>query len=539
MHAITNASRLAPCLLAALALLAWAGTALGAEFYVDPVNGSAAGTGTAGDPWLTIEQVLSDGLIETQVWDSLPYVAGSSTLIPHNAGAPVKAGDTLWLRTGYHGEVVFNGYYNAAPVTIAAQTGHTPGLSRIATNAGSNWTFRGISISPSHAPSYANNTCVSIRDHNFHGPSHHYVIEDCAIFSVPDVSGWTQADWRNLSANAILIDADDSVVQRNDIRNIYMGISTTGSNISVAHNTVDRFGGDGARVLGDNTTFEYNTIKNSYWCDENGDGIHDGNDNHDDLFQSWTNGPGGVGSGTVTGVVIRGNTMICQDDPAIPFPGTPQGVGCFDGTFVNWRIENNVIVADHWHGITLLGADGCVVINNTVVDPNASTPGPCWISIDDHKSGTAPTNCVVRNNISNSLNNAGSGVTEDSNLTIAFAAYATYFVNAATFDLHILETAPAVDVGSATGAPSIDHDTWPRPYGAGYDVGAFEWQPAPPPGGGGGGNGNSGGGGCAMPARRGGAPFAANALLLLIMLGVFAATRSRMRRCTASPATFA
>lgn len=83
-----------------------------ADFYVDPVNGSAAGNGSAGNPWLTLEQVVSDNLIESQVWNSLPYTAGA-TLVPKNAGAPVKAGDTVWLRTGYHGELVLNGYYNS------------------------------------------------------------------------------------------------------------------------------------------------------------------------------------------------------------------------------------------------------------------------------------------------------------------------------------------------------------------------------------------------------------------------------------------
>ena len=31
------------------------------------------------------------------------------------------------------------------------------------------------------------------------------------------------------------------------------------------------------------------------------------------------------------------------------------GIGCFDGMFVDWVVENNVIITDHWHGITFAG----------------------------------------------------------------------------------------------------------------------------------------------------------------------------------------
>src|SRR5512139_2168883 len=80
------------------------------DFYVDPVNGSDSGDGSAANPWRTLQAVIAANLIETRNWDSLPYGSGS-VLVPVNAGAPVKAGDTLWLRTGYHGEVVISGAY--------------------------------------------------------------------------------------------------------------------------------------------------------------------------------------------------------------------------------------------------------------------------------------------------------------------------------------------------------------------------------------------------------------------------------------------
>jgi hypothetical protein len=68
--------------------LLYAASAHAADVYVDPVNGSASGDGSAGKPWRTIQDVV-DG------------------------SAPIKPGDTIWLRSGYHGVLAISGRYNA------------------------------------------------------------------------------------------------------------------------------------------------------------------------------------------------------------------------------------------------------------------------------------------------------------------------------------------------------------------------------------------------------------------------------------------
>ncbi len=182
-----------------------------------------------------------------------------------------------------------------------------------------------------------------------------------------------------------------------------------------------------------------------------------------------------LGSGEVVGVVLRGNTIINYVDPNQPYRGTLQGIGCFDGTYVDWVIENNVIVTDHWHGITLLGARNCLVINNTVLDQNSTRPGPPWIRVDNHKKGMAPVNCVVRNNLATAFSNAA-GVRAENNLRIQDPA--ALFVDPAHFDLHLLPGAPAIDAGSSLDAPKLDRDRIPRPQGKGIDIGAYEWHSA-------------------------------------------------------------
>jgi parallel beta-helix repeat protein len=216
------------------------------------------------------------------------------------------------------------------------------------------------------------------------------------------------------------------------------------------------------RGLGNYCTFQYNTVKNCY----------DVNGNHDDGFQSWSVGPNGVGSGQVVGLVLRGNTIINYEDPNQPHRGALQGIGCFDGTFVDWVVENNVIVTDHYHGITLLGARNCRVINNTVLDRNDGRPGPPWIRVNNHKKGMAPVDCVVRNNLATAFANAES-VLEESNLKIQDPA--ALFVDVERFDLHLLPDAAAVDAGSSVDAPELDRDRIARPQGDGIDIGAYEW----------------------------------------------------------------
>jgi hypothetical protein len=52
----------------------------------------------------------------------------------------------------------------------------------------------------------------------------------------------------------------------------------------------------------------------------------------------------------------------------------------------------------------------------------------------------------------------------------------TIFSNPGNNDLHLVSASPAFDAGTGTGAPSYDFDGNPRPYGSGFDIGAYEYQ---------------------------------------------------------------
>ncbi|OHB79965.1 MAG: hypothetical protein A2Z25_08355 [Planctomycetes bacterium RBG_16_55_9] len=432
-----------------------------AEFYVDPAKGSSTGDGSAARPWRTIQEVFDAGLVESQHWAQLPYTP-QSELVPKNAGAPVRAGDTIRLRSGYHGDLTILRYYNTGAITLAAEQGHSPRLSSLRIRSGSHWMIRGLTVSAEFSPTYTRHTLIDLDSHSWSGPVHDVVVEDCTIRSVADASAWTVEQWDRLACNGLQVDGTRMTIRNNRLLNVNFGISVNASHSLITGNLVENFAGDGLRGLGDYSTFQYNTVKNCY----------DVNRNHDDGFQSWSAGPDGVGSGEVVGLVLRGNTIINYEDPNQPHRGTLQGIGCFDGTFVDWIVENNVIITDHWHGITLLGARNCLVINNTVLDQNNSRPGPPWIRVGNHKKGMPPIECVVRNNLSTAFTNAPE-VREEKNLIIRNPA--ELFINVKNFDLHLLPGAPAIDAGSSLNAPALDRDRIARPQGNAVDIGAYEW----------------------------------------------------------------
>jgi len=431
---------------------------------VDPVHGSPTGDGSAGRPWRTIQEVFDGKLVESQQWDKLPYTP-ERKLVTRNTGAPVRAGDTIRLRSGYHGDLLIDKYYNLGTITLTAEEGHTPRLSSLHIRSGAHWTIRGLSISAEFSPKYERHTLVHLESHNWGGPVHDIVVEDCAIASVADASGWTAQDWDRLSCSGIQADGTRMTIRNNRLHNVNFGISVSASDSLVSGNLVENFAGDGLRGLGDHSTFEYNTVLNCYKV----------NANHDDGFQSWSTGPKGVGNGEVVGLVLRGNTIVNYVDPNQPYRGTLQGIGCFDGTFVDWVVENNVILTDHYHGITLSGARNCLVINNTVLDENNTRPGPPWIRIGNHKNGTPPVDCVVRNNLATAFTSAAQ-VRQENNLKIQDPA--ALFVDPAHFDVHLRPGAAAIDAGSSLDAPRLDRDGIPRPQGQGVDLGAYEWHTA-------------------------------------------------------------
>jgi parallel beta-helix repeat protein len=438
-------------------------------FYIDPASGKLSNDGSSASPWRTLQEVIDSGKIETREGASYPYTWGNP-LKAKNAGAPVKAGDTLLLKSGYHGDILIQRAYNADYITVAAVPGKTPTARHVRLTSVCKWRIGGLTISPELSPKYDNGTLVFVESSNYSGESRDIVIENCSLYSIKDATKWTMGQWDTLSCDGIMVNSKKVIVRNNTLTNVNFGISISGDSCLVEKDSVVNFAGDGLRGLGDDDEFYNNFVTGCYAV----------NANHDDGFQSWSVGANGtVGTGVVKRMKLIGNTIINYTNPNQPFRGTLQGIGCFDGMFEDWVIENNIIMVDHWHGISLYGAKNCHIVNNTVCDLNTVDPGPPWIMITAHKDGTKSTGCVIRNNLSTAVTNDGDATCiADHNIVLKNPD--DFFLDYKNFNLHLKAGCTAIDSGSSTLAPSTDISGTQRPLGKAVDIGAYEYNPAGP-----------------------------------------------------------
>lgn len=370
-------------------------------------------------------------------WSTLAAVAAAKTFLP---------GDHIYLRRGDHGTATVTGI-NAGDVFIEPEPGHTPVVRLSLLNA-HHWYFKGLTIPGGVA--IDNQTNENSDDNTF---------ENCYM-----PSGGFQVCGNRITLR-------NNHIRAGGIHFLYHSNSGL-----VSGNTIEDFYSDAMNMKGNYNLFENNLVMNA----------HKVSDNHNDLFQGWA----------TSGNVLRGNEFRAYSDPNQPDLAKPgvsdvQGIGLFDGWYVNWVIENNVVFVDHPIGIWLHGAQGCQVKNNTVVRCGQTAildPRYPNIRVSAKKSGAASTNNVVLNNAAerfelDPVDNAGTsvGVTLN-NIVVAKSAFASTFLNWAQKDLHLKSGAAAViNAGSSANSPPvIDADGNARPFDSAWDCGAFEYGYVPP-----------------------------------------------------------
>ncbi|NLF32212.1 MAG: hypothetical protein GX591_15155, partial [Planctomycetes bacterium] len=431
-----------------------------ATFYCDPVNGSMSGDGSINDPWGALADVIAANKIESMQPVSYPYVYGAPLKV-RNDGAPVQPGDTLELLSGDHGVVYAQGYYNPDWITLRAAAGHTPVVRRFQFRGGCKWRIDGVTVSQEPYGTPGTATAVNFENHGWHGPSYDCILENSHVYGVDDTSNFTANDWLTKTPGAgVSSGGPRNIIRYNTIRNIQLGISVGGADSVIEYNTLCGIAHDGLRSANDRIVWQYNHLSD----------FVDVDDNHDDMIQLYRGG--GVPH---TAVEIRGNWFDGRRITGRPLTTSPQGVGCFDGPLVDCLVENNVVLTAHYHGISLYDADGCVIINNTVLDPSRAYP--CWISLGTKGLG-GNWDCTIRNNLCYQIPSANqqNNIVVDHNITLTDALSDQIFVDWENGDVHLLADGPAVDEGSATLAPDTDIDGVSRPQGDGYDIGAYEYE---------------------------------------------------------------
>lgn len=440
---------------------------IAATFYLDPVTGSSEGDGSQGSPFGSLESVINENLIESRQWPT-PFTKPGK-LTSKNPGAPIQAGDTLVLLSGFHGNIELKSFINNDFITIKAGLKQHVTISSINIRGSSKWRIEGLSISPFHAPDYNPatkklNTIVEIASDRFYGPSANIEIIKNEIFTQSNISSWSAQDWVNRASNGIIINAKQVSVDGNLVKNIRFGISARSNNASIRRNQIINFSADALRGLGDDSLFEYNVIANAFKVDEN----------HDDGFQSFTNARGFE---PIHRVTIRNNQFYYDlNHPNKNLISDFQGIGCFDGFFNDWVVENNLLHINHWHAITLMGANNTKIINNTVVDAVPNDHLQPWIRIAPRKEslgGGSGVDNITRNNLAR-INNKGTGITEDHNMSLILHPLESIFIDPLNNNFQLRNNPLVVDSGSIKQAPSNDIQGYKRDEVP--DLGAFEFQ---------------------------------------------------------------
>lgn len=409
------------------------------DLHVDP-KARTGGDGSAARPFDTVQAALS--------------------------GAP-GPGTRIVLAKGFHGALVLR---NVRDLVIDGSDGAAI-LSSILIQGATGVTVRSVTVDWSRqAPAAADarpGSGVAVR---VSGSG--IVLDGLAIRSAEDGSGWTDREWRALAASGIFARGDGMVIRNNRLSFVRHGIQLVGSKGMIDGNTVAHFSADGMRAIGDFNIVQDNLVHSCYRVDKN----------HDDGFQSWSIGPDGrAGTGVTRGTVLRRNKILSYLKPGHPLQCRLQGIGMFDGIYEDWLIENNLVVVDHWHGITVMGATRVVIRNNTVVDPVDNRVGPAAIRILPHKDKRQPLQSLVANNLvpgkasaqARGFPTVRDGVDHLGN--VFYGNPRNVFRDPERFDFRPHAKSYGNDYAKGD-VPADDLTGLPRPWGKRADVGAYEYR---------------------------------------------------------------
>ena len=402
------------------------------DIYVDP-SAKSGGDGSPARPFNDLQKILNSG-----------NVAG---------------GDRVVLKPGHYGRLTLNKKNNQSAVILISEQKHRAVFSKIDIRDSDYWTLDGVKVLlDAHTPPKSRNL-VDVET-----GSNNVIVRNSLILSAENTSDWGVEAWNTKVKSGIFSRGEGVEYSGNVIRNVNFGITAMGHNSIVKSNLIEDFAGDGLRGLGNDSLFEKNVVKN----------CHSVSKNHDDGFQSWSmNSNWKVGVSVVKNVVLRGNLFLANETPKNSPNCKMQGIGMFDGMFENWIIENNIVVVDHWHGLTVTGAKNVRITNNTVFDPTGRKPGPAWIRVEDHKNGKKSKGNLVANNLANSFQFPDGGVLQLQNQIIRNPH--SLFVDPDNHDYRLKPGARAIDAGMDGVGPKVDFYGNPRPSGEKTDVGATEF----------------------------------------------------------------
>lgn len=248
------------------------------------------------------------------------------------------------------------------------------------------------------------------------------VVEDCISHHNGWGIGWASGIHLNNKGHATI---EPHIIRRNICYNNYDGSDyhTDGNGIMfdvagggsclIENNICFNNGGSGINVLDGNAIVVNNTLYRNGW-DTNQDWLHE-------IYL------GELESGNVTNIIVQNNIIYAREDvPIIDINiNNPNSI-----TF-----DNNLCWSD-------IGAAGVTI------------PSGVGINIIDHPY-------FIDSPADNDL------------ISIFNAPFIDMIYS--DYDFHLQQNSPAIDAGISNNAPIEDIENNPRPYGNGYDIGAYEY----------------------------------------------------------------
>lgn len=413
----------------------WGGSAVAETYYVAPLGAAVAvgADGSEGKPFPSLDAAF--------------------------ASKKIKGGDTLLLKDGSYGgvELKFNATFDT-PVVIRSQTARSAHFDWIQLAGTSRKiTLQNLRVWPTD-PGKGRNYLVRA-----YGTTSDIVVDGLDIRSEQHsrrFMEWDSAKWNARKYSGILLEGPRSTAIRNRLMGVNFGISV-GQDGRVISNVVNGFSGDALRAF-DGGFVSNNRVFNCVQIDSN----------HADGFQSF------AGSTAVRNLTISSNVIIeWTGSPSHPLRCGLQAIGLFDGPYDNLTITNNLVAVGTYHGISVYGARGAKIINNTVVNVRGQTQKYPWIMVANRKDGSPSTDVLVANNAAMTYMGSASVANrvEFRNNSVIGTPGAV-FENPSAFDYRPRSDSSLINSADASVAPPRDMLNQKRPSGGGPDRGSYEVQ---------------------------------------------------------------
>lgn len=383
------------------------------DVYVDIVNGlDLVGRGTASSPYKTLGYLLNNKLIQ--------------------------AGDHIIIQSGIYPTLNIN--QTNAPALVSALTWTWFDFKSGAQIAGLSISQikRGLFTGATITKNTGNIVSLSGTDE--------VVVADNAIYSSSaSPSTLTATQWMALGTAVYVRDGLCNSIYRNQIRTVRFGITMTTAKTTypnnsmkglVEENDLRGFSADASRGIGSDLAFLNNTFIDGYVSAAAGDA------NHDDMFQGYA-----LNGAIFENLHIEGNYMLDRSSSSRNLASDYQGISIFDGLYRNVIVRRNIVISGAYHGISMYGLESVLIEYNTV----ASTSGKTfWIGLFNSKTGVAPVNNIVQNNLAHQFTGMAMATTANNNIVITNPSvnYVGYDLMNGVFDMHLRTTSPAFGRGA-------------------------------------------------------------------------------------------